>query len=69
MKWFCVYTKPQRETYVASYCRDTLGLECYLPQLRQHRTIRRKRQLVTSPLFPRYLFCRFDLGAAYRAVR
>lgn len=67
--WFCVYTKPQREAFVAAYCRETLGLEAYLPQVQQHRTIRRKRQLVTSPLFPRYLFCRFDINLSYRAVR
>jgi transcriptional antiterminator RfaH len=67
--WFCVYTRPQKEAQVAAYCRSNLGLECYLPRLRQHRTIRRKRQLVTSPLFPRYLFCRFDLGQSCRAVR
>lgn len=69
MKWFCVYTKPQKEAQVAGYCRSMLGLECYLPRLKQHRTIRRKRQVVVSPLFPRYLFCRFDLAQHYRSVR
>lgn len=69
MRWFCIYTKPLREPQVATYCRNTLGLECYLPQLRRHRTIRRKRQLVTSPLFPRYLFCRFEFSESFRAVR
>ena len=69
MKWFCVYTKPQKESQVTAYCRTILGLECYLPRLKQHRTIRRKRQLVVSPLFPRYFFCRFELGESYRSVR
>lgn len=69
MQWFCVYTKPQKEAQVAGYCRDVLELECYFPRLKQHRTIRRKRQLVISPLFPRYFFCRFDLGRSFRSVR
>lgn len=69
LSWFCVYTKPQREASVAHYCREMLHLQSYLPLLRQHRTIRRKRQMVTSPLFPRYLFCHFDLAHSFRAVR
>lgn len=68
LNWYCLHTKPKRETQVASFCQSTLGFETYYPRLRQHRTIRRVRRLVTSPLFPRYLFCRFDFSA-YRAVR
>lgn len=37
--------------------------------MRQYKTIRRVRKLVTGPLFPRYLFCRFEPGRDYRAVR
>jgi transcriptional antiterminator RfaH len=69
VNWYCVHTKPQREEQVAAYCRSNLGLETYYPKLRQHKTIRRVRKLVTSPLFPRYFFCRFDPVAHYRAVR
>lgn len=46
-----------------------LGLETYFPRLRQFKVIRRQRRFVTRPLFPRYLFCRFDPGVLYRAVR
>lgn len=69
VNWYCLHTKPKREAAVAEYCATSLGLETYLPRLQQHRTIRRVRRLVTSPLFPRYLFCRLDLGTHYRAVR
>lgn len=69
LNWYCVHTKPKREEQVAAYCRETLGLETYFPRLREHRTIRRVRRLVTAPLFPRYLFCRFNPAASYRAVR
>jgi transcriptional antiterminator RfaH len=31
--------------------------------------IRRQRKFVVGPLFPRYLFCRFDARISFRAVR
>lgn len=51
------------------YCRETLGVETYFPRLKEHRTIRRVRRVVTSPLFPRYLFAKVDLATSYRALR
>lgn len=67
--WYCLQTKPQKEAQVALFCSALLGLETYFPRVRQYRTIRRKRQLVVRPLFPRYLFCRFDSANLFRAVR
>ena len=69
MNWYCVHTRPLKEQHVASFLEERLGLESYFPQLRRQRTIRRVRRMVTGPLFPRYLFCRFDLGSHYRSVR
>jgi transcriptional antiterminator RfaH len=69
MHWYCVHTKPKKEAQVATYLRETLQLETYLPQLREYRTIRRVRRLVTRPLFPRYLFCRFEPSISFRSVR
>ena len=46
-----------------------LGLQTYFPRARQFRVIRRQRRFVIRPLFPRYLFCRFDPALQYRAVR
>jgi transcriptional antiterminator RfaH len=69
VNWFCLHTRPQKEAHVESYCRETLGIETYFPRLKEHRTIRRVRRVVTSPLFPRYLFCRIDLANSYRAIR
>jgi transcription antitermination factor NusG len=67
--WYCLHTKPLKEAHVASYCSTQLELQTYYPRVRQYRVIRRQRRLVTRPLFPRYLFCRFDAAALYRAVR
>jgi transcriptional antiterminator RfaH len=69
VNWYCIHTRPKKEEQVAAYCRDTLALETYYPRLRQQKTIRRQRRQVVSPLFPRYLFCRFEPSASYRSVR
>lgn len=69
MHWYCVHTKPTKEEQAARYLQDVLGLERFLPRLRQRKTIRRVRRVVVRPLFPRYLFCRFDPANHFRAVR
>lgn len=67
--WYCLRTRPSKESQVSGYLRGILGLETYFPRLRRQRTSRRAKRLVTGPLFPRYLFCRFDSGRHFRAVR
>ncbi len=69
MNWYCIHTKPLKENQVLGYFRDRLNLETYFPQLKHQRTLRRVLRTIVSPLFPRYLFCRLDLNAQYRAVR
>lgn len=69
MEWYCVHTRPKKEGQVVEYCRSILGIETYYPRLREQRIIRRVRRIVVSPLFPRYIFCRLDPAAMYRAVR
>jgi transcriptional antiterminator RfaH len=69
MNWYCVRTKSQREKHAAEQLCTRLGFEVYFPQIRLQRKIRRVRREVTEPLFPRYLFCRFDLTPHYRTVR
>lgn len=36
--------------------------ECYLPQMGIERIRRRKAEVATEPMFPRYLFVRLDSG-------
>jgi|SRR5688572_8140138 len=69
MNWYCLHTKPQKENQVEAYCRHTLQVETYYPQLRVYKSVRGVRRLVIAPLFPRYLFCRFDPIISFRAVR
>ena len=69
MDWYCIHTKPAKEVAADRYLREMLGLETYYPQLKEQRTIRYVKRWVTGALFPRYLFCRFELAEHYRAVR
>ena len=69
MNWYCIHTKPRREHQVIAYLNDRLGVETYFPRLKRHKTIRRVRRQVVSPLFPRYLFVRFDTSSHYRSIR
>ena len=69
MNWYCIHTRPRKETQVAFHLRETLQRDTYLPRLTIHKKIRRINRVITSPLFPRYLFCRMDVSTDYRAVR
>jgi len=69
MDWYCIHTRPQKEDSTCAYYEETLGIETSSPKLRQQRVIRRVRRVVVRPLFPRYIFCRFEPALSYRAVR
>ena len=47
---------------------ERLGVKTFCPRLKQTKLIRRRRQEVIRPLFPGYLFARFDVETRYRAV-
>jgi transcriptional antiterminator RfaH len=57
--WYLVHTKPRQED-VALTNLERQGYECYLPQMRIERVRRRKAEVATEPMFPRYLFIRLD---------
>ncbi len=62
--WYLVRTKPHKELWV----RDQLAAfstEIFLPLLRTHR----RRKTIVAPLFPCYLFARFDLRNNYFSVK
>lgn len=57
--WYLIYSKPRQEKgAVENLLRQ--GYVVYFPQVQVWRTRRGKRQLVTEPLFPRYLFIHLD---------
>lgn len=58
--WYVVYTQPNRETAAQEHLRRQ-GYDVYLPQYRRWRKHARRRELVSRPLFPRYMFVALDL--------
>lgn len=68
LNWFLIYTKPRCEESVSTKLAES-GFEVLSPKIEERRYIRRKLQDVVSPLFPCYIFARFDNPADYRLIR
>ena len=67
MPWYAVSTKPHQEKQAELHIKQ-YGIECFLPLLKENKIIRRTRKEVIEPLFPGYLFARFDPDKHCRAV-
>src|SRR5580692_8596823 len=59
--WFALRVRPQREVAVASHL-DAKGYEVFLPKSPAQKRWSDRVKKVTRPLFPGYLFCKFDPG-------
>jgi len=57
-QWCAIYTKPQKEEYAELNLR-LRGIDTFYPKLFLPRSPKRKKQVV--PLFPSYLFVRFEI--------
>lgn len=58
--WFCLRTQWKHEHIAAGHLRQIEGVEVFNPRLRFQRTTRCRQVWVTEPMFPNYLFARFD---------
>ena len=65
--WYAVNTKPRCEA-IARASLDLHGVEVFLPMLSERKVFRGECRPTTSPLFPRYLFAKFDVSSQLRAV-
>lgn len=64
--WFVAKTKPKKERYVETFLSEKWDIEVFSPYIRKPMA----RQTCFEPLFPTYLFCRFDTdSAAWPAIR
>jgi len=68
LNWFLIYTKPRHEDSVSGKFVEN-GFEVLNPKIEERRYIRRKLQDVVSPLFPCYIFVRFDNPNDYRLIK
>lgn len=66
--WFLAYTKPKCEDSV-SYKLETAGFEVLNPKIKERKYYRRKLSDIVSPLFPCYLFVKFDKLRDYHLIR
>lgn len=66
--WHLIYTKPKNEDFVEQKLQ-LAGFEVLNTKLKQRRYLRRRLQDAVSPLFPCYLFARFDKLNDYRLIK
>lgn len=57
MSWWALYVRPRHEKHVADYLQSQ-DIETFLPLYQVVRTWQRKKQAVSLPLFPSYVFVR-----------
>lgn len=67
--WYCVRSQPKREHIAAAHLRRLAGLEVFCPRTRIRRATRRGVVTFVEPLFPNYLFARFDFRTGFEKVR
>lgn len=60
--WYAVQVRSRKESYVASQIVGH-GLECLLPTYKSIRQWSDRVKEIEQPLFPGYLFCRFEFQA------
>lgn len=57
--WYVCQTKGREETRAGFFLKKK-GFEVYLPMMEAHRCVGPRQVLVPKPLFPSYIFVRFD---------
>jgi transcriptional antiterminator RfaH len=67
--WYCVRCQRKREAVAAAHLRGFGDVEVFNPFLRFRRATARGPAWVTEPLFPNYLFARFQLKTGLAKVR
>ncbi|MDP6785666.1 MAG: transcriptional activator RfaH [Rhodospirillales bacterium] len=67
-RWYVVHTQPRGEPLALANLENQ-GLETYLPRYLKRRRHARRTEWVPAPLFPNYLFVRFDVERTrWRAI-
>lgn len=68
LPWFCIRSQPRRQNVAAAHLRS-FGVETFNPHLRLRKATRSGVVWSNEPLFPNYLFARFDFAHLHRRVR
>jgi transcriptional antiterminator RfaH len=67
--WFCLRAQPKREHIAAACLRPISDLEVFCPRVRFRKHTSRGPVWFVEPMFPGYLFARFDYAIYHRRVR
>jgi len=68
-QWYAIYTQPRSETLARDHLARQ-GFEVFLPLYQKRRSHARRVDIVSAPLFPRYMFVSFDAGeSSWRVIR
>jgi len=69
-RWYLLYCKRGEQLRAKAHLENQ-GVECFYPEVLVEKIVRGKRQTVTEPLFPSYMFVRFDYeeGPTFTTVR
>ena len=67
--WFCIKSKPRQEGVAVRNLRALGEVEVVFPKLRRTRRGHEKNKIVIEPLFPGYVFLRFDPQEYHGSVR
>jgi transcriptional antiterminator RfaH len=69
IRWYVLQTQPHAEARADEHLRRQ-GFTTFLPQLLKRRSHARKVDMVSRPLFPRYMFVRIDTaGQPWQTIR
>lgn len=66
--WYVIQTKPKKEGEATVYLSNK-GVEIFAPRLEEFRYRNGRMNLERNPLFPGYIFGKFDLETNYALVR
>jgi transcriptional antiterminator RfaH len=69
LSWYCVRSQPRHEHIAAGHLRRNRGVQVFSPRVRFQRATRRGPVWVTEPLFPSYLFARFNRTTSLQDVQ
>lgn len=69
LAWFCVKAKPRQEAVAVRNLRALGPVELVFPRVRRTRRGHEKNREVVEPLFPGYLFLRYDAAELNGSVR
>lgn len=66
-KWYAVMAKPRKEQTAVSFL-ERVGIETYFPETNESLTVKGRRSVHRTSLFPGYFFARFDYSKQNRMV-